>query len=67
MNKIIGCPEGKYEYEFMVVTETENKDFMWRGNYEDAQAAYEYAKLIGGMVAHNVRVSHKKLKKGVDK
>lgn len=62
MYKIIGKPEGEYEYEFMVVTETVDKNFMWHASYEDAQPAYEHAKLMGGMVAHNVRVSHKKLK-----
>ena len=63
MANIIGQPDREYEYEFTVVTEREDGDFDWYGDYETAQIAYDVAARIGGIVAHNVRVSHKRLKR----
>lgn len=62
MNKILNVPNDQYDYEFMVAIQNSDGDFEWHSNHETAEA-YDVAKEIGGVVIHNVRISHKKLKK----
>lgn len=62
-NVIVGRPESDYEYEFMVIVPANGGQYRWIADYEDADPAYEKAQEIGGVVAHNVRITHKKLAK----
>ena len=60
--KILGVPiNEKYDYEFMVVIEREDGDFNFHSNHETA-IAFKVAEDVGGIVCHNVRISHKQLK-----
>lgn len=61
--KIIGEPKEIYEYEFMVVKLLLNGDYKFHSNHEYAETAYSTAKEVGGVVLHNVRITHKKLRK----
>lgn len=63
LGAIIGRPESDYEYEFMVIVPTNGGQYQWIADYEDADPAYEKAQEVGGVVAHNVRIAHKKLAK----
>ena len=63
MNKILGKPNSKYEYEFSILIPQDNGDFLWHSDHEyvnDAMA--ELAKTPNGVLSHNVRVAHKQLK-----
>lgn len=60
---IVGRPESDYAYEFMVVIPLHGGEYQWVGDYEDADPAYAKAQEVGGVVAHDVRISHKKLLK----
>lgn len=64
---IIGRPASEYDYEFMVIVPTNGGQYQWIADYEDANPAYNKAEEIGGVVAHNVRISHKKLRQPLDK
>lgn len=67
MNMALGIPKDeKYDYEFMVVFKREDGDFDWHSNHETAKA-FQVAEEVGGIVCHNIRISHKELKKGIDK
>lgn len=60
--KILGIPtDEKYDYEFMVVMTREDGNFDFHSNHETA-IAFKIAEKVGGVVCHNVRVSHKRLK-----
>lgn len=58
-NFILNKPKTEYNYEFMVIKSREDGNYDWVANYEFAGPAYDHAKEIGGVVAHNVRVRHK--------
>lgn len=61
--QILGIPQSKYDYEFMVATKTENGNFQFHSNHEHYDDAEKSAKEIGGIIIHNVKVAHKQLKK----
>ena len=54
MGKIIGIPPSEWEYEFMVVKPREDGNFDWVVKIED-----------GCIIAHNIRIAHKQLKKNI--
>lgn len=53
----------KYEYEFSVVLPIGNDNYLWHSDYTDAYKAEKVALEVGGVVAHNVRISGKREKK----